>query len=93
MELQSQYNSSLNVLGPYSTLEHMQCEQSALSYRPTSHRIICFRSVAKIFNTLTETLKSFTHYTEDSASWKVESAENCKLEPSPLTWKEITSFD
>jgi len=92
VKLESQHISSLNGLCPHSTLEHIQCEHCALSCRPTSHRIICSRSVAKNVNTLTETLKSFTHYTEESASWEVENAENCKLEPSLLTWKEITLF-
>jgi len=90
VKLESQHNSSVNGLCPHSTLENIQCEQYALSYRLTSHRIICSRSVAKNVNTLTETLKSFTHYIEESASWEVENAENCKLEPSLLTWKEIT---
>ena len=90
MKLESQHNSSLNGLCPHSTLDHIQCQQCKLSYRLTPHYIICSRSVAKNVNKLTETLKSFTHDTEESASWEVENAENCKLEPSLLTWKEIT---
>jgi hypothetical protein len=38
--------------------------------------------------TLTDTSKYFTHNTEESGSWEVEKAENCKLEQSLLTWKE-----
>lgn len=58
--------------------KHMQCKQG-----------VYFSSIAIAADgiTVTEILKSFTHYTEVSASWEEPKSENCKLDANHLTWK------